>query len=106
MNELTNWERWIAKQSRKDVICAVVDYSGTGRCDKDCILHRVCGKEYSSLEEREKACNEFLDSEALPTRDAVIINLASMLNEARQNGWDGYVKTLSRAIELIEEVGE
>ena len=103
---MTNWERWLSGHKRKDIICAVVDYDGTGRCDKSCILYRVCTKEYASPEERKRACNEFLDAEGLPTRDAVIINLASMLNEARQNGWDGYVKTLSRAIDLLEEGAE
>lgn len=101
---MTNWERWLSVHKRKDIICAVGDYDGTGRCDKNCILYHVCKKNGCQiLEERYKACDEFLDAEELPTRDAVIINLASMLNEARQNGWDGYVKTLDRAIELLEE---
>lgn len=100
---MTNWERWLGKHKRKDIICAVGDYDGTGRCDKSCILYSVCKKDgCQNLTERYKACDEFLDAEELPTRDAVIINLGSMLNEARQNGWDGYVKTLSRAIELLE----
>ena len=42
--------------------------------------------------------------EKLPTRSGVILNLASMRDEARMNGYDGYVKTLNRAIELLVEV--
>lgn len=103
---MTNWERWLSGHKRKDIICAV-GVDGTGSCDKSCILYQVCKKDgYQNRKERDKACDEFLDAEELPTRDAVIINLGSMLNEARQNGWDGYVRTLDRAIELLKEADD
>ena len=98
---MTNWEQWLKQSgSRTDIICAVTRHRKIA-CTK-CILYRVC----SGSKDAERLCDEFLDAEALPTRDAVIVNLDSMLNEASQNGWDGYVKTLSRAIELLKEVDE
>lgn len=58
-----------------------------------------------SAEYPNKSNEEKEHEEELPDRSAVILNLASMRDEARLNGYDGYVKTLSRAIELLEGQG-
>lgn len=102
---MTNWERWLSGHKRKNIICAV-GVDGTGSCDKSCILYPVCKKEYSNRTECNKACDEFLDAEELPTREAVIANIAFIRAELMKKGQDGYAKTLSRAIELLEEVDE
>lgn len=41
--------------------------------------------------------------EKLPSRSDVIINLVAMRDKAKADGYDGYAKTLDRAIELLEE---
>ena len=58
-----------------------------------------------SAEYPNKSNEEKEHEEEIPDRSAVILNLASMRDEARLNGYDGYVKTLSRAIELLEGQG-
>lgn len=97
---MTNWEQWLKEHHRKDIICAVEE-----RCNKDCILFSVCSG-YGDTQENHNACDEFLDAEALPNRSEVILNLASMRDEASINECDWDVKILSRAIELLEEVDE
>lgn len=59
-----------------------------------------------SAEYPNKSNGEKEHEEELPNRSAVILNLALMRDEARLNGYDGYVKTLNRAIELLEEADE
>jgi hypothetical protein len=60
-----------------------------------------------SAEYPDTTSKEEESEEKLPTRSDVILNLASMRDKARMNGYDGYVKTLNRAIELLaEEVDE
>lgn len=104
---MTNWEQWFREHHRKEIICATVDYNGTGRCDKNCILYGVCKKDgYLNTEELYRACDEFLDSEACMSQEAVVTNLATIRDAAERSGFDGYVKTLNRAIELLKEVNE
>ena len=56
-----------------------------------------------SAEYPNKSNEEKEHEEEIPDRSAVILNLASMRDEARLKGYDGYVKTLNRAIELLVE---
>jgi len=101
---MTRWERWLSQQKgRKTIICSVYDYNDTGRCGEDCLLYPICQKHYETIEEFHDAYNEYLDSEEVPTREAVITNLSAMIEEAREHGYDGYVKTMSMAIELLKE---
>jgi len=101
---MTKWEQWLSQQkNRKDIICAVYDHDGTGACGKDCLLYPVC-KEYSEKDDYFlNFCDKYLDSEAEQTREEVIFDLAIIKAEACARGFDGYVKTLTRAIELLEE---
>lgn len=100
---MTRWEDWIKKQkSRKDIICAVYDYDGTGRCGSDCILYPVCKEEYGNSKQYELMIKTYLD-EPLPTRDAVIQNLSVMLDRAMEKDMIGYAVTLRKAIELLKE---
>lgn len=101
---MTKWEQWLSQQkSRKEIICAVYDHDGTGRCGKDCLLYPVC-KEYSEKDDYFlNFCDKYLDSEAAQTREAVILNLTIIMKEAEEKGYGGYVKTLTRAIELLKE---
>lgn len=100
---MTNWEQWLRGRDRKDIICAMVDHDGTGRCDKNCILYKFCSKNNFIYDEKSNAIDEFLDSEAVMERDAVIINLAAIRKSAEKKGYDGFVRTLDRAIELLKE---
>ena len=59
-----------------------------------------------SAEYPDTTSKEEVSEDKLPNRSGVILNLASMRDEARMNGQDGYVKTLDRAIELLEEADE
>jgi len=95
---MTNWERWLLQQeNRKHVICSVVE------CGKDCVLYGLCQKSYENDEEFYACCDEYLDSQEMPTREAVIVNLGVIRKEAEDKGYGGYVKTLDRAIELLKE---
>lgn len=95
---MTKWEQWLSEKSRKDIICSVVGHCGTG-----CILYEICNRGFETVEESDDAVESYLDSEAVPTRDAVIINLSVMKDDAEREGYGGYVKTLERAIELLKE---
>lgn len=57
-----------------------------------------------SAEYPDKTSNEAEREEKLPSRSDVIINLVAMRDKAKADGYDGYAKTLDRAIELLEEV--
>jgi hypothetical protein len=101
---MTKWEQWLSQQkNRKDIICAVYDHDGTGRCGKDCLLYPVC-KEYSEKDDYFlNFCDKYLDSEAKPTRETVVDNLMIIMSEAEARGLVGDAKMLKRAIELLKE---
>lgn len=102
---MTNWELWFSRQkSRQEIICAVYGHHNNGKCGNGCILFPVCRKEYDgTYDDFMEAIDKYLGSEAAPTKEAVIINLSAMMKEAEKNGYDGYVNTLTRAIELLKE---
>lgn len=65
--------------------------------DEDWIPDDMKGKPLQGEAERE---------EELPSRSDVVVGLKTMRYAAEKKGYDGYVKTLDRAIELLEEADE
>ena len=66
-------------------------------------MYPIC-KEHSEVEWNFfNLCDEYLDSEAKPTREMVVDNLLIMMEEAEERGLVGDVKMLTRAIELLKE---
>lgn len=102
---MTSWECWLSQQkNRKEIICAVYGYHNNGKCGKDCILFPICRKDHvGTYDEFVETIDKYLDLEAPPTKEAVIINLRVIMKDAEDKGYGGYVKTLARAIELLKE---
>ena len=101
---MTIWEQWLSQQkNRKEIICAVYDCNGTGACGTDCLMYPFCREHNESERNYLNLCNEYLDSEAKATRETVVLNLTMMMKDAEKKGYDGYVKILTRAIELLKE---
>ena len=101
---MTKWEHWLSQQkSRKAIICAVYDCNGTGECGTDCLMYPFCREHNESERNYLNLCNEYLDSEAKPTRETVILNLTIMMKEAEEKGYCEHTKILTRAIELLKE---
>ena len=90
---MTNWELFLSKHSRRDIICAVSKEHCSG-----CFIERDCYGETGDVK-------AFLDAEAKPemTFEVCLERLWKMREDAYQKGYDGYVKTLDRAIELLKE---
>ena len=100
---MTNWEVWLRSKNRKDIICAVETEKHGGSCvDGKCILSPVCSKPISDPQTYRDECERFLDSEHKMERSAVIHNLGVMKKNMESVGFDEYVATLTRAIELLE----
>lgn len=91
---MTNWELFLSKHSRRDIICAVSKEHCSG-----CFIERAC------YERETDGVRAFLDAEAEPemTVKVCLDRLWKMREDAYQKGYDGYVKTLDRAIELLKE---
>lgn len=90
---MTNWELFLSKHSRRDIICAVSKEHCGG-----CFIERACYGEAGDV-------GTFLDAEAEPemTFEVCLDRLWKMREDANRKGYDGYVKTLDRAIELLKE---
>lgn len=90
---MTNWELFLSKHSRTEIVCAVSKEHCSG-----CFIERVCYEQGGDV-------NAFLDAEAEPEMSVELCldRLWKMRKEANQKGYDGYVKTLDRAIELLKE---
>ena len=100
---MTNWEQWYRGRNRKDIICAYEDHDGSGRCSRNCILYKFCSKDSYPLDEKTNDIDDFLDSEAVLERGAVILNLVALRDSAEAHGYKGHVQILDRAIELLKE---
>lgn len=100
---MTNWEQWCRGRNRKDIICAYEDHDGSGRCSRNCILYKFCSKEGHRDEKFTNDIEDFLDSEAVMEREAVILNLLAMRDNAEEHGYNGHVQILNRTIELLKE---
>ena len=97
---MTNWELFLSKHSRTEIICAV----SKEHCD-GCFIEKAC---YCGTVNPTGEINAFLDAEAEPEMSVELClnRLWKMRVEANRQGYVLDVKTLDRAIELLKEGAE